>query len=205
MSSLKLSHIGEPLVAAMIDKSSAVKNLLLNDTTGHGNCAVECEAPLDRWNGRIFDGAHRVDVGIFDLRRRTCKAIELKLGKTRMGATEFARRFVQPCGASHNDTRVKGSVISILERHLADSVHAPIELVRNKVTFTLERNWILVVRQSVLSSWSTSGPPTSPNCRTLAIEDLIEALGGKCCFNTLVAELVNGDHFDHWFGAEQTD
>jgi hypothetical protein len=99
MSILKLEHVGEQLIAQMLVHSATARDLVSGDSDFH--YAVDPEAPLWQWCGRRFDGAHRLDIGLFDLSDRRCIAVEAKLGLTRMSAREFTRRFLNGCGTSH--------------------------------------------------------------------------------------------------------
>jgi hypothetical protein len=195
---LKLEHVGEQLIAQMLVHSATARDLVSGDSDFH--YAVDPEAPLWQWCGRRFDGAHRLDIGLFDLSARRCIAVEAKLGLTRMSAREFTRRFLNGCGTSHEGRRIKGSVISILERKLPGAEYEPIEVVRDGKTYVLDSPWTLIVRDEILEAWSRSErPPLSEKCRILSLQRIVESFGDKESFNNLVTDLVKGDYYEQWF------
>jgi hypothetical protein len=83
---IELNHIGESLIAEMINRSEDVKRFVVHQISSsypddHIADAVP-ELPLVNCGQLIFDGAHRVDVALPSPVDGLCFAIEAKLGKT---------------------------------------------------------------------------------------------------------------------------
>lgn len=196
-SSLKLEHVGEDLVSSMLRNSEVVQRHVLGRVLTD-NCSVVCELPLKNWCGRIFDGAHRVDVAIVD--ESTCFAIELKLGLSRMSTSAFSSRFLTQVSTSHGDKRMKGGMISILDRRWERRENDEIVAKHYPENVKLKRSWALVVRKEIADKWANSSKPNlSSNCRVIILEDLIDMYGTPDDFNKLVSNLVDGDYFGEWF------
>ena len=158
---------------------------------------VQPELQLSRWRGRIFDGAHRVDVAIVE--HDACFPIELKLGLNRMGRNEFTTRFLPECSTSHGDKRIRGSMISILERNWTIGADDPIEVRVDTREIHLSRPWALIVRKQIVEKWAgTSSPELSGWCKQVVFEDLVEFFGAPSDFNELVGELISGNHYNEW-------
>lgn len=160
MTSLKLHHIGESLVSAILqdlaDKGK-LRNIgealassglsgPLKFTPDKAYLLLECDAEQYR-----CDGAQKADIlctGSGD----KAVALELKLGFTRMSATAFEDRFLKPISRSgHADQRIKGSLAALLDRRIEGKpedikIQASIGIQRWEVA----EPWWLVVRRSVL-------------------------------------------------------
>ena len=194
---IKLSHIGEPLLAEMITRSAAVRERL----NLHPDINAVPEVQLASCGCYGFDGAHKVDVALFSPNTTGCMAIEAKLGLDRLGGRTFASRFLEGCGLSHNNTRIKGNMISILERRFPSVCCDKEILLRHMgVEFKLSEKWILIIRQQVLDRWRRTGhPQLSEACTVVSFESLVSAYGGRSEFNNLVGSLVSMDYFSEWF------
>ena len=136
MIELKLHHIGEPLVARMLQKLEAdgrLSNLVCERThvsVEEDIAAGRLQRPIEFLsekatlgvlaNGEewICDGAQRVDV-LCGSSGQWAMAFELKLGEERLGANEFQRRFLKECATSHAGSRLKGAMISVLDRRFS--------------------------------------------------------------------------------------
>ncbi len=198
-SSIKLEHIGEDLVSSMLRVSDSVQRHVLGRSLTDKS-EIVCELPLDNWCDRIFDGAHRIDVAVIE--GEACFPIELKLGLSRMGATTFSSRFLTSVSTSHHDTRIKGGMISILDRRWEGRENDVIEVKATPEKIQLVRPWTLVVRKEVAQNWSnTSTPNLSRYCRVVVLEDLVSMFGSPNDFNYLVGKLVAGDYYNKWFVA----
>jgi len=204
---IELTHIGETLIAKMFNSSQSVRKLI-GDKAGiplidKDNITAMPEVSLARSGPYIFDGAHRVDVGVLLPGTLQCLPIEAKMGTDRLSRNEFEKRFLQPCGTSHGGNRLTGSMISILEKKLPASAGEKIEVRSNGIIYQLTQEWILVVRKQVLSSWHARGTPSlSPNCKILTIEEIASAYGDYSAFNDLVGELFSADYYHQWFDEE---
>jgi hypothetical protein len=198
-SSLKLEHIGEDLVSSMLRESTDVQQYILGCNLSEMSRVV-VELPLGSWCGRIFDGAHRVDVAVVD--KEICFPIELKLGLSRMRSKEFSKRFLASISTSHGDRRIKGGMISILDRRWEGREDDVIEIDTANFNTSLSRAWALVIRKEIVKKWmDTEYPPLSSYCKLVVLEDLIDVFGSPNEFNELVKDLVTGDYFNEWFVA----
>lgn len=201
---IKISHIGEPLISEMFNRSLDVKNLFFQKnptdfSTSQGIVSVP-EIQLENCGSLRFDGAHKIDIALLEPGKNLGVAIEAKLGSDRLDKKEFAKRFLSPCGTSHGNQRIKGPIISILERNLPFGFRSEAIMIDHLgVRYSLSENWFLVVRRPILRKWETNGwPPLSKRCHALTIEDIIECYGGKGPFNDLVTEMIRGDYYESW-------
>jgi hypothetical protein len=146
-----------------------------------------------------FDGASRVDVVLW-IQKNLAIALELKLGKTRLTKTRIDNEFLTDCRPSHNDSRIAGNMMAVLDRRFGDVVPKDgLSVQIGETAVPLHRDWFIVTRQSVLDRWIGDGRPAfSPNTKFVAIDTLIDAFGGKLRFNALIAELLDIDYFDSW-------
>ncbi|WP_295899498.1 hypothetical protein [uncultured Vibrio sp.] len=198
---IELNHVGEALICELINRSNATKSTL-TDAMGIDSSTFIAipEIRLDSCAGLIFDGVHKVDVCVLDTEAMTCFPIEAKLGLDRLSKNEFAKRFMKPCKTSHNDTRVSGSMISILERQLpAQCIDQELYVTYLGEKYLVSDQWGLIARSAVHDKWSTNGFPTlSFNCKHLAFEDLARSYGDKDSFNSLIAEMLEVDFYEQW-------
>ncbi len=198
---VQLEHVGEPLVAAMFNTSVEVREALLGPHRATFHTATH-EVPLKSWNGRIFDGTHRIDVAVRGSAVSSCLAVELKLGLSRMTATAFNKRFLEGTSPSHFAKRVKGSMVSVLERLSEESGDCPIYAELDGYQCSVEKNWVLVVRAKVAEQWSRKGKPELSDCCSLVVfEHIVEVYGGSARFNQAVSNLLDGDYYDEWLHA----
>jgi hypothetical protein len=166
------------------------------NTFAYPHCQL---SPLDDC---IFDGQHQIDVALW-IRPKSALALELKLGKTGLGAKTFNKNFLSDCDKSHKRTRIKGTMIAILERlspHISAGRKVSVLLDRD-TSVTLAPKWGLVVQQSVLNSWARRGRPAlSGNVLTISIKHLVNACYGREGFNKLVTKLnlLPRDCYDSW-------
>lgn len=157
------------------------------------------ECKLARHHGYIFDGASRVDVVLW-IRPELAVGLELKLGATRLTKTRIDDEFLLDCRTSHNDQRIEGNMMAILDRrfgNIAPPDGLPVELENSVVP--LSRDWFVVTRQSILDKWIGDDRPSfSPYTSCVTVGSLVAAFGGQQPFNTLVRELLSIDYFDSW-------
>ena len=197
----ELSHIGELIISEMLSQSSACYELVC--CTPHPTSRTLDFIPslkLEQCAGLIFDGGHRIDVAIINSDSKTCHPIEAKLGFSNMSRNAFQRRFLSFCGTSHENRRIKGSMISILENNLPIQCKgSPVTVLYNKKQYQISKEWTLVCRKKIIEKWSTSGKPELTNyCQIIAFEDLVWCFGGKERFNELVKKLVTFDYYSTW-------
>lgn len=223
MSDLRLHHIGEPLVARMLTELEARGKLsrlvcpmkkisVEDDIAKHGlsrplrflpeQARLKVVGPKDTY---FCDGAQKADVLCVSSDARAL-ALELKLGEERLGANEFKKRFITDCVPSHEDTRLKGPIISVLARRFSRFQESQvIAMVKEEEEeadareFKVLKPWWLVLRTSIWNRWSGQVSPELGEVRILLLEDMIRELGGGREFNRLVRELVTSeDYFSDW-------
>lgn len=216
MIALKLHHIGEPLIARMLQELEAtgrLSNLVCERTqvsVEDDIIAERLKRPLEFLSEKaslgiltsgggelICDGAQKVDVLCGSVNSRAM-AFELKLGEERLGTNEFQRRFLKESSTSHAGTRLKGTMISVLDRHFSESETAVLRAFVSTKNWEIVRPWWLVVRDPIWSRWKQSGIPSLTNGRILVLGKLVQEFGGEEAFNALVRELVCGNAFEAW-------
>jgi hypothetical protein len=203
---ISLSHLGEVIVAEMAERErTAIVYALgltesadLDHVRSVGTFAFH-ECKLGRHHGFIFDGASRIDVVLW-IRPNLAVALELKLGTTRLTKTRIDDKFLRDCRLSHNDSRIAGNMMAILDRRfgvIAPADGLTVQLGETEVH--LSRDWFVVTRQSVLDKWVGDDRPSfSPNTSIVTIGEFATAFGGQQPFNALVRELLNIDYFEKW-------
>lgn len=197
---IQLSHIGEGLLARMLSDSVSVRNTLFGHLPSSKPTIFVPELRLNNCGGLAFDGVHKIDVAALCLATGICYPIEAKLGFDRLGKNEFEKRFLIECETSHKNTRVKGSMISILERKLPQACRGHnLTVTWQDREFTVSPFWILIARAAVTSKWNESqAPELSSNCKVSDFERLLEAYGSGSEFNSLVRNLIDFDYFNEW-------
>ena len=189
---IRLTHIAENLIAEMYNRSAPVRQLFINNLhtsdINHADSIAVPELQLSECGQYKFDGAHRIDVAILDKDKCACIPCEVKLGKERLGKSEFEKRFLRSCRTSHEGRRIAGSMLAILDGKLPVSCqHSPVLTNFKGKAYELSALWFLIVRRNTLKSWEQNGrPPLSSNCITIVFEDLVDSFGGAKEFNTLV-------------------
>ena len=158
------------------------------------------EIRLNDCNPLIFDGAHKVDICLLDTSQKLCYPIEAKLGLDRLSRNEFKKRFLAPCGISHNNTRISGSIISVLERNLPGICKGhDLSVTYNNEHFRLTAIWGLIIRSKVAVRWSKNATPDlSQDCKIMNFEQLVLNNCSREKFNDLVYKVVNGDYYSSW-------
>ena len=196
---IQLSHIGEVLISRMIESSSQVRNEVLGHNKGF---EFSPEIRLNKCGPLIFDGVHKVDVSALSSELNACIAIEAKLGLDRLSKNEFNKRFISDCGTSHEGTRVKGSMISILEGRLPEQCTEKLSVTYSSKAYQLQDSWVLICREKVIKNWNENGyPDLSKNCKIVCFENLVELYGSKEPFNKLMSELLDQDYYSEWVGS----
>jgi len=116
---IQLSHIGEILISRILANSADALSMVCGNFVKYVEPHyVEPELRLNKCGTLGFDGVHKVDISVLNPSDKMCYPIEAKLGFDRLSKSEFEKRFLTGCGTSHKNTRVKGSMISIIERDL---------------------------------------------------------------------------------------
>lgn len=198
---IELSHIGEVLLSKILEGSFVARELCFKNGLELSNeIDFVPEIRLNKCGQLIFDGVHKVDVSVLDRVRGVCVPIEAKLGLDRLSKNEFERRFLNDCETSHNNTRVKGSMISVLERRLPPRCFgSDLSVTYNGQEFKLTNEWILICRQAVIDRWRMNGRPNfSFNCRVVSFEELARNYGDAVKFNELVSSLLVKDFYAEW-------
>lgn len=214
---IELFHVGEVLVAEILSRLHSRKALyqvreavrrgasvsLLDDLR-----SADIEFPVRfyadsaslvvRSGGTSFscDGAQTIDV-LCAGRNGLAVAIEVKLGETRMTRAEFRKRFCIPCEESrHLDSRLRGSMVAVLERDLPFLEESELAANVNGDEWRINQAWWLVVRQRVWRSWRGVSPVRS--ARVMLFEDLARAYGGEREFDNLVTEILGSGFASRW-------
>jgi len=183
----------------MLESSIQVRNEVLGDNKGF---EFSPEIRLNKCGPLIFDGAHKVDVSALSSELNVCIAIEAKLGLDRLSKNEFNKRFISDCGTSHAGTRVKGSMISILDGLLPKQCTEKLSITYSSKTYQLQTSWILICREKVIKNWNENGyPDLSRSCKIVCFEKLVELYGGKEPFNKLVSELLDQNYYSELVGS----
>lgn len=206
--SIKLPHVGEALVgrmlAALVERGelervmcAATGTQLIDDVGSSAPDFLIDTAQLKvRSSGKVWscDGAQTVDV--LAAKGRAAVALELKLGMTNMTQSAFRKRFCKACGVSaHSDPRLRGSMVSILDRLMpfdADEVLA----LDGDSAWTLAGHWWLVIRQKVWKTWAEQPPVDS--ARILVFDELARLYGDADDFDQLVLAVVAGEFASRW-------
>ena len=198
---IELSHVGEILIAEILTRSLAARQFLRSAGFPLGdNLAITPEVRPNSCGSLVFDGTHRIDIAIIDLDTNICFPFEAKLGLDRLGKNEFGKRFLNNCGTSHNETRVRGSMIAILERLLpAECAGSQLTVDHQSLAYPVSTKWGLICRAQVIENWELNSPPAlSKNCVPICFEDLAATYGTAEEFNELVTTLLSQDYYDNW-------
>ena len=214
---IQLSHVGEDLIAEMLDSLAhrqelshvkcAITGRSLADDIREGSLGDSINFRADDAslvvcnNGLVFacDGEQTVDVLCTGTERAI--AIEAKLGETRMGASEFRKRFCVRCEKSkHSDLRLSGSMVAVLERSLPFEGTSELVAHVNGGQRTLAEPWWLVVRQVVLDQWRRTNDFPVTSARLLVFDDLAQVYtsGSRQQFDHLVKHVVGSDFVRRW-------
>lgn len=198
---IELSHIGEHLIASMLNRSESAREALLG-LDAWGEWLFVPEIPLNPLGNILFDGAHKIDVCALNMASSSCIPIEAKLGRERMSANQFAQRFLQAGGTSHQGKRITGSMIGILDGRLPPGLdRAELTVTHAGRRYSVQQNWILMVRDPIFNRWTNNGwPELSEHCTVKTIEQLVRAFGEPHDFNQFVLDLVSQDFHKMWFG-----
>jgi hypothetical protein len=223
--SIKLTHIGEILIAEMLNAIAQNHQRLARLRCAiTGRCLAEdindfhlgetldfrAEAAQvivkDGDQEYACDGEQKVDVICTGFGSKAI-AFEAKLGESRMAPAEFRKRFCVPCVKStHSDARLSGSMIAVLQRDIEFGGLPTLVAKIDKQEFTLLRPWWLVLRQSVIEKWvkaknipviKVENKPDD-SARVLSFESLAQIYGSEQEFDSLVKRLVGSDFADRW-------
>jgi hypothetical protein len=212
---VELTHIGEDLVAAMLESLSqrsaldcvvcSLSGRTLSQDIEENGLGDDCHFSADDANvivengSRTFscDGEQKIDV--LCAGDKTAIAFEAKLGIERMGRAEFRKRFCTPCEQSgHADDRISGSMVAVLERLLP--VAEPCNLVAKigNYQWQVARAWWLVLRQRIVDKWLKSGNLPLNSARIVSFDALAEVYGSRQQFDHLVQRVVGADFSGRW-------
>jgi hypothetical protein len=213
--SIKLTHVGEDLVAAMLEELSRRNALsqvvcefsgrtLLQDIEegglGDGVHFHADDANLWVQKGELTfscDGEQKVDV--LCAGQSNAIAFEAKLGVERMGSAEFHRRFCTPCEKSmHADDRISGSMVAVLERSLPFKSDFNLVAQTGFGCWQVTPAWWLVLRQSVVTKWRKAGRVPVKSARITSFESLARLYGSRQQFDLLVQRVVGLDFASKW-------
>lgn len=212
---IELSHIGEDLIAEMLRSLAKRQELsrvvcavsgrsLADDILEAGLGEVlgfrADDAFLAVHNGALAyscDGEQKVDVLCTGGDRAI--AFEAKLGETCMASSVFRKRFCVRCEKSnHSDSRLRGSMVAVLERSLPFDGESNLVARVEDAQWTLAQPWWLVVRQSVLDKWRRANDIPVASARILVFDSLAETYGSRRQFDELVQRVVGSDFAGRW-------
>jgi hypothetical protein len=202
-----LPYVGEVVVAAMVnqmrlaflDLCGLTDQCDLAFVTSPATPIAYTDVTLLPYAGKIFDGASRIDIVVL-LSENLGVPLEIKLGTTRLSKTRIDEEWLNGCGLSHRDSRIKGNIMSILERRFPDSVPAD-SLMANVCgrPVTLTDDWFIVARAKVVDAWiGPRRPIFSPKAKLCRFEDIVRSFGGRAPFNTLMKKLLDFDYYSEW-------
>jgi len=214
--SIKLSHVGEVLIAEMLTQSALRRQLnqfrcavtgvsLADDIQNQGLDLparfIADEASLSlRCGGNNFscDGAQTVDVLCAGQNDRAI-AFEAKLGKTRMSVPEFKKRFAVPCEISrHKDARLRGSMVAVLDRALPISGDLQITASVADREWTVAKPWWLVIRATTFAHWRVPEHLPIRHARVLLFDQIARTFGSRDEFDELVKRIIGSDFGSRW-------
>ena len=202
---ISLTHFAETIFAAMVNehreaflslcKLADVADLKYVRTV---KTLASCEAKLEPYGGKAFDGASRVDV-VVRLRKDHAAAFELKLGLTRLNEKRVDE-WMQQCQTSHEGRRWRGNMMAILERRFPKPMAGELTAIVGEEQLRLERDWFVVARRVILQPWKDNDvlSKASSHIKSLAFEDVVENFGGKEAFNDLIRRMLEIDFYDEW-------
>lgn len=219
---LRPDHIGEPLVAALLERLQADDRLgcvwCLNTASGS---TCQLGALLDQCgigsgfgiqiNRRLrplcvgecryrFDPMSQVDCVLAGTHKAL--AIEIKLGTECMSASAFTRKFLSPCGYSnHVPPGIRGRMTAALDGRFEQAafVDAPLHVeLLDGASAELLPSWGLIVRRKVWQQWKKSRPAFHRACWLVQFEDLASAIGGPELFDEIVLRLVRHNFAESW-------
>jgi hypothetical protein len=211
---LELTHIGEDLIAEMLN------SLALRRQLSRVTCAVSGRSLADdiRDSGLGESVVFRADDALLAVRNGACEyacdgeqkvdvlcagtasaiAFEAKLGETRMRPSEFRKRFCGPCETTHSGSRLSGSMVAVLDRNLPFSGASDLIANVEDAQWTLVGPWWLVVRQCVLDRWQKAADIPVSSARILVFDALAQTYGSTQLFDQLVQRIVGSDFAGRW-------
>lgn len=211
---IELSHIGEDLIAEMLNSLSqrqqlarvtcAISERSLADDIRESSLGEAVVFRADdallvvrnNTNEYACDGEQKVDVLCAGV--ATAIAFEAKLGETRLASSEFRRRFCGQCKTSHSESRLSGSMVAVLDRNLPFDGTSDLIASVDDEQWTLARSWWLVVRQSVLDKWRKAKDVPVTSARILVFDTLARTYGSRQQFDQLVQRVVGSDFAGRW-------
>ena len=205
---IKLTHLGEPLIAEILSSLTKRGELarvrcaksgtrLVDDLKSAVPQFLPDEAVLRIESaGRTFycDGAQTVD--ILCAGEGLAVAMEAKLGDTRMTLGAFRARFCGKCRISrHGTPKLNGSMVAVLDGYIPFTRGRTVAAAEAK-TWPLSKIWWLVVRRSVYEKWDGKLP--TRRARVLVFDDLVRLYGDRHEFDALVRRVIGGKFAANW-------
>ena len=143
------------------------------------------------------DGEQKVDV--LCTGAANAIAFEAKLGETRMGSSEFRKRFCVRCEKSkHSDSRLSGSMVAVLERSLPFDGTSNLVAQVDDAKWSLVQPWWLVIRQSVVAKWRRANDIPVASARVLVFDSLAQTYGSGRQFDQLVQSVIGSNFARRW-------
>jgi|HubBroStandDraft_6_1064221.scaffolds.fasta_scaffold328015_2 hypothetical protein len=212
---IELTHIGEDLVAALLEslcRRNALSRVVcevsgrtLTQDIEEGGLGDVVHFRADDANLIVqtknlsfsCDGEQKIDVLCAGENRAI--AFEAKLGVERMGSAEFGRRFCVECEPSkHADGRISGSMVAVLERSLPFGRDWSLVARAGNGQWEVTRQWWLVLRQSIITRWRNAGSLPVLSARIVSFEALAHLYGSRQHFDQLVQRVIGVDFAARW-------
>ena len=189
---LKITHIGEELFVKALNNDTELASLM----TGVEDTAFTAFAESNfSFSDVLFDGEHKIDVLLVptcDTEKQKAIPIELKLGKSRMQATESGfGRFLTgyKIETKNNKKKAKGSMVSILSHRKANEKESRLSPLKFGDKELCSEWRLIVLTEEIAESlrskdfWNNSKPPI-----VFSFEKLFE--NKQDFLNKLVEELT---------------
>ncbi len=205
---IALTHIAEKVFAKMVNKHRdaflsfcGLKDKADADFVKAVPELAACEVRFEKFGGRAFDGASRIDV-VVRLGPDRAVPFELKLGSTRLNKARINGEWLAPCQPSHDGLRWKGNMMAILDRRFSGDVPDELAVKVEGERITLTRNWFVITRRQTLKAWKTSRPDFGEHVDFRAFDDVVDRCGGQNEFNPMIREMLDFDFYSKWFDEE---
>lgn len=228
---IDLTHVGEVLVAELLKKNPCIVRRILESNNGMIENGYKVFSEINLAPVQIgkqvysFDGMSRIDVGIIYTNQRgenICHPVELKLGtesleNCKSGIGRFTSRYRI---SNHDPQRIKGNMISILDREPGkpeiaspddnniiaspdDNNIVEIKTLDNRIpgkNIQVSSKWTLIVRtENIADTLRTKGgffKKEIANCTVWSFESLFDGTA----VNDTMKELLpaDGNLYQYW-------
>ena len=206
---LKITHIGEALLAAILNDNSGLMKTIAGTEKSY---TAEPEVIFTNKDKQKFDGEHKIDVLLIPLTGEA-KAIpvELKLGNAKMAATKSGfGRFLTGYQYNKPPERFTGSMVSILSRRKGcnEEITYPLLYHREGIEkfIKISEEWkLIVLTESIKRKLDQNGDlwEGSIKPQIFSIEELFR--DKMDFFNDKVREIIQCDNYYETWLPEKSD